>query len=457
MAPKKKRSSGHVGFTAQSPQFVVPASDQQSADAPQSGTRTPETAPAGGAERPEKEREDDGGQTEASGTGTEQSSTTKEKKRPLKKKRGGIRPSGSHISWDAPSQSTPSVRIAASSSSPGAPSTEREDSEASHVKEINEDVERRLVAMFKRQLKNFLLPPRKRRGYVYHLETEEKEILDDLSIREEIRSPWMIHPMSVFKNTWDMCMVLLSVANVILVPLNVAYFESVQEERLEWKLFNLVSDVLFFADVVIKFRTGVSMREEHGRISMNADYAAGQYRRGLFYVDSICCLPLDHAALVLMHTGERGNEPVNTSAYPGLLRLNKLLALPKIGRLTTVISNMANVEENFFVYSTGVYVRLVFNIGMLFLLIHWHGCLQYFVDRLENFPPRSWVARMNLKVRDCFRQRFCDSGEANVESMLPRPQGPRRTRHGRLLAAVFQRHGIFADYLSNLKTQPPFP
>lgn len=48
-------------------------------------------------------------------------------------------------------------------------------------------------------------------------------------------------------------------------------------------------------------------------------------------------------------------------------------------------------------YSTGVYVRLVFNIGMLFLLIHWHGCLQYYVDRLENFPANSWVVRFGIR------------------------------------------------------------
>ncbi|XP_075535451.1 potassium/sodium hyperpolarization-activated cyclic nucleotide-gated channel 1-like [Dermacentor variabilis] len=264
------------------------------------------------------------------------------------------------------------------------------------AKEIDKDVERRLVAMFKRQLKTFLFPPRKRQGFVFPLDYDDKSILDGRSIREERHFPWMIHPKTTFRNAWDLCMLVMSFASVILVPLNVAYFETVQEERLEWRIFNIASDLLFFADVIFNFRTGVSMKEDHGRINMDPEYVAVQYRRGWFYVDSFCCLPLDYTAMVVLHTGDAADDPSTTSAYPSILRINKLLALPKIGRLTTIIRNIADVEENFFVYSKGVYVRLLFHLGLLFLLIHWHGCLQYYVDRLEGFPTNSWVARLEL-------------------------------------------------------------
>lgn len=255
-------------------------------------------------------------------------------------------------------------------------------------------VERRLVTMFKRQLRTFLFPPKKRRGFVFPYEDED--ILDGLPCREDKPTPWMIHPKETFRNAWDVCMVVMSFANVILVPLNMAFFERVQEEQPEWRIFNLVSDVVFFIDVLLNFRTGVPMKEDHCRINMDPDYVAEKYRSGSFYVDTFSCVPLDYIALVVMHTGDKPFDPSVTSAYPSLLRVNKLLALPKIGRLTTVISNLADVEENFFVYSTGVYVRLLFNLGMLFLLIHWHGCLQFYVDRLEGFPSTSWVARMDL-------------------------------------------------------------
>lgn len=264
------------------------------------------------------------------------------------------------------------------------------------AKEIDKDVERRLVAMFKRQLKTFLFPPRKRQGFVFPLDYEDRSILDGRSIREERHFPWMIHPKTTFRNAWDLCMLVMSFASVILVPLNMAYFESVQEERLEWRLFNIASDLLFFADVIFNFRTGIPMKEDHGRINMDPEYVAVQYRRGWFYVDSFCCLPLDYTAMVVLHTGDSADDPSATSAYPSILRINKLLALPKIGRLTAIIRNLADVEENFFVYSKGVYVRLLFHLGLLFLLIHWHGCLQYYVDRLEGFPSNSWVARLDL-------------------------------------------------------------
>ncbi|KAH6940334.1 hypothetical protein HPB50_026919 [Hyalomma asiaticum] len=270
--------------------------------------------------------------------------------------------------------------------------------EGSAPSEEDKVVERRLVAMFKRQLKTFLFPPKMRQNFWFPLDSEDKSILSGLPIREERRFPWMIHPKTTFRNAWDMCMVVMSFASVFLVPLNIAYFEGVQEERLEWHLFNIASDVLFFADVIFNFRTGVAMKEDHGRINMDPEYVAVQYRRGWFYVDSFCCIPLDYTAMVMLHTGDAADEPSITSAYPSVLRINKLLSLPKIGRLTTIIRNIADVEENFFVYSKGVYVRLLFHLGLLFLLIHWHGCLQYYVDRLEEFPTNSWVARLSLVV-----------------------------------------------------------
>ncbi|XP_070388427.1 potassium/sodium hyperpolarization-activated cyclic nucleotide-gated channel 1-like isoform X2 [Dermacentor albipictus] len=280
------------------------------------------------------------------------------------------------------------------SAAPGETDSERP------TKEIDKDVERRLVAMFKRQLKTFLFPPMRRQGFVFPLDHDDKSILDGRSIREERHFPWMIHPKTTFRNAWDLCMLVMSFASLILVPLNVAYFEPVQEERVEWRIFNIASDLLFFADVIFNFRTGVHMKEDHGRINMDPEYVAVQYRRGWFYVDSFCCLPLDYTAMVVLRTGDAANDPSTTSAYPSILRINKLLALPKIGRLTTIIRNIADVEENFFVYSKGVYVRLLFHLGLVFLLIHWHGCLQYYVDRLEGFPTNSWVARLELVIRD---------------------------------------------------------
>ncbi|KAL3219000.1 hypothetical protein MRX96_050576 [Rhipicephalus microplus] len=143
-----------------------------------------------------------------------------------------------------------------------------EDAESDqHAKEIDEAVERRLVTMFKRQLKGFLLPPKIRQGLLYPLDDEEQRILDGMTIRQERSVPWMIHPKTTFRNAWDLCMVVMSFASVILVPLNIAYFERAQQERFEWRIFNIASDMLFCVDVIFNFRTGITMTTNVGYIT----------------------------------------------------------------------------------------------------------------------------------------------------------------------------------------------
>ncbi|KAH8009944.1 hypothetical protein HPB51_023000 [Rhipicephalus microplus] len=136
-----------------------------------------------------------------------------------------------------------------------------------HQARGDEAVERRLVTMFKRQLKGFLLPPKIRQGLLYPLDDEEQRILDGMPIRQERSVPWMIHPKTTFRNAWDLCMVVMSFASVILVPLNIAYFERAQQERFEWRIFNIASDMLFFVDVIFNFRTGITMTTNVGYIT----------------------------------------------------------------------------------------------------------------------------------------------------------------------------------------------
>lgn len=48
-------------------------------------------------------------------------------------------------------------------------------------------------------------------------------------------------------------------------------------------------------------------------------------------------------------------------------------------------------------------VRIVNLIGMMLLLCHWDGCLQFLVPMLQDFPPDCWVAK-NKMVVSMFRQ-----------------------------------------------------
>lgn len=43
-------------------------------------------------------------------------------------------------------------------------------------------------------------------------------------------------------------------------------------------------------------------------------------------------------------------------------------------------------------------VRIFNLIGMMLLLCHWDGCLQYLVPLLQDFPPDCWVSLNGMVV-----------------------------------------------------------
>lgn len=43
-------------------------------------------------------------------------------------------------------------------------------------------------------------------------------------------------------------------------------------------------------------------------------------------------------------------------------------------------------------------VRIMNLIGMMLLLCHWDGCLQFLVPMLQDFPPDCWVTRNKMVV-----------------------------------------------------------
>lgn len=97
-------------------------------------------------------------------------------------------------------------------------------------------------------------------------------------IRQKTSGHWVIHPCSSFRYRmnqflfdkyniannqhflfwnrfyWDLCMLLLLVANLIILPVAISFFNDDLSTR--WIAFNCLSDTIFLIDIVVNFRTG---------------------------------------------------------------------------------------------------------------------------------------------------------------------------------------------------------
>jgi hyperpolarization activated cyclic nucleotide-gated potassium channel 2 len=60
--------------------------------------------------------------------------------------------------------------------------------------------------------------------------------------------------MSLYRFYWDLCMLLLLIANLIVLPVAISFFNDDHSTR--WIVFNCGSDTVFLLDLLINFRTG---------------------------------------------------------------------------------------------------------------------------------------------------------------------------------------------------------
>jgi len=57
-----------------------------------------------------------------------------------------------------------------------------------------------------------------------------------------------------FRFYWDVVMLVLLIANLIILPVAISFFND--DLSVQWIVFNGVSDTVFMLDLVINFRTG---------------------------------------------------------------------------------------------------------------------------------------------------------------------------------------------------------
>lgn len=62
-----------------------------------------------------------------------------------------------------------------------------------------------------------------------------------------------------FRFYWDLCMLLLLVANLIILPVGISFFND--DFDIRWIVFNCLSDTIFLVDIIVNFRTGKTLYE----------------------------------------------------------------------------------------------------------------------------------------------------------------------------------------------------
>ncbi|XP_020360357.1 potassium/sodium hyperpolarization-activated cyclic nucleotide-gated channel 2 [Oncorhynchus kisutch] len=206
---------------------------------------------------------------------------------------------------------------------------------------------------------------------------------------------WIIHPYSDFRFYWDIVMLLLMMCNLVILPWGITFFED--QKTLPWISFNVISDTCFLVDLVLNFRTGVL--EGDDQIILDPKVIRMRYLKTWFVVDFISSIPMDYIFLIVdLEAQMEASDVYRTARALRIVRFTKILSLLRLLRLSRFIRYIHQWEEIFHMtYDlASAVVRIVNLIGMMLLLCHWDGCMQFMVPMLQDFPPDCWVTKNNM-------------------------------------------------------------
>ncbi|XP_073408435.1 potassium/sodium hyperpolarization-activated cyclic nucleotide-gated channel 3 [Dendrobates tinctorius] len=215
---------------------------------------------------------------------------------------------------------------------------------------------------------------------------------------------WIIHPYSDFRFYWDLIMLLLMVANLIILPVGITFFKD--QNTPPWIVFNVLSDTLFLADLILNFRTGIVV-EDNTEIILDPHIIKMKYLKSWFLVDFISSIPVDYIFLIVDLETNVDTEVYKTARALRIVRFTKILSLLRLLRLSRLIRYIHQWEEIFHMtYDLASAVVRIFNlIGMMLLLCHWDGCLQFLVPMLQEFPEDCWVS-INKMVNESWGKQY---------------------------------------------------
>ncbi|XP_043370959.1 potassium/sodium hyperpolarization-activated cyclic nucleotide-gated channel 1 isoform X2 [Dermochelys coriacea] len=213
---------------------------------------------------------------------------------------------------------------------------------------------------------------------------------------------WIIHPYSDFRFYWDLIMLIMMVGNLVIIPVGITFFT--EQTTIPWIIFNVASDTVFLLDLIMNFRTG-TVNEDSSEIILDPKVIKMNYLKSWFVVDFISSIPVDYIFLIV----EKGmdSEVYKTARALRIVRFTKILSLLRLLRLSRLIRYIHQWEEIFHMtYDLASAVVRIFNlIGMMLLLCHWDGCLQFLVPLLQDFPPDCWVS-LNGMVNDSWGKQY---------------------------------------------------
>lgn len=173
-----------------------------------------------------------------------------------------------------------------------------------------------------------------------------------------------IHPLSKFKFWWDLIINSLSLTNAMYVPVEIAF--NINTEGMSF--LNYAMDLIFFADIILSFRTIIIDEKTFDPITSSKSIAFHYIKGGRFFIDFVATVPIEMI-------GDLAGFSGTTLKLISLLKLTRLL---RLSRLITFIKMKKEFKQS---------LRLIILAVYIFLLIHLMACGTYYITDISS----TWI------------------------------------------------------------------
>ena len=217
-----------------------------------------------------------------------------------------------------------------------------------------------------------------KREKICDTDTEDEESENEKEI------PWIILPDNPYKKMWDLLIAFLILYSAIITPYEIAFSDS---NKFSW--FEILIDIFLGIDIVLTFFSAYTDDEEN--LVKNHRKIIKKYLKSWFIVDIISVLPISY----IFNQEGKYSSLTKISKLPKLYRLVKLTKLLRITKMSS--KGNLNKVTKFFMEKLKINAnveRLFFFVLTFLLMNHLCACFWYFMAKIEDFSPDSWVVRL---------------------------------------------------------------
>jgi len=202
--------------------------------------------------------------------------------------------------------------------------------------------------------------------------------------------PCVCVPNSKIVRCWDLYTLCLLIYVAIVTPFQMAFlYDSSLTDIKPWLglfILDRFVDASFLIDIVVNFRSGWVVEHSSGTIEYRYSCKEGsrRYLKSWFAVDIISILPIELLDLVPV---------VDLGAWSRISKIFKLARFAKLMRILRATRIFSRWEKELVLKMPYGLIRLIKFVIIFFAVVHWLGCLFYFIVALEGFSgvQATWV------------------------------------------------------------------